>query len=73
MSRLMQMSAHVQIAKEEPKWEADGAKSRKTGIKIGHWIDAILARRRRWMSPHPITPLSGTLPHQSAREKKNKK
>lgn len=37
----MQMSSHVQIAKEEPKWEADGAKSRKTGILIGGWIDAI--------------------------------
>lgn len=41
MSHFMQMRAHVQIGKEEPKWEANGAKSRKNGILIGRRIDAI--------------------------------
>lgn len=42
MSHFMQMSAHVKIEKEEPKWEADGAKPRKNGILVGRRVDAIL-------------------------------
>lgn len=60
MSHFMQMSAHVQIEKEEPKCEANGAKSRKNGILMMRRIDAISYVGQSGYQFNPKRTRSGT-------------